>query len=86
MHADSSIEAVRRTLVWAVIEKLFAFTAFCLPCLRVFYRKRYSSIGSLPAEKKTLFSMSSHSNSFRSGNVSPFSVGDKRREEEEDIV
>lgn len=67
MHADNSIEAIRRTLVWAVIEKLFAFTAFCLPCLRVFYRKRHSGSGSLPVEKRTLFSMSSHSNSFRSG-------------------
>lgn len=84
MHADSSIEAVRRTLVWAVIEKLFAFTAFCLPCLRVFYRKRYSSIGSLPAEKRTSCSMSSHSNSFKSGSGSPCSVAGRR--EEEDIV
>ncbi|RPB06099.1 hypothetical protein L873DRAFT_1661059 [Choiromyces venosus 120613-1] len=69
MHADNSIEAIRRTLVWAVIEKLFAFTAFCLPCLRVFYRKRHSSIAGslLPAEKKGSFSMSSHSNSYRSG-------------------
>ncbi|CAZ79723.1 unnamed protein product [Tuber melanosporum] len=67
MHADNSIEAIRRTLVWAVIEKLFAFTAFCLPCLRVFYRKRHSGSGCLPAEKKTLFSTSSHSNSCRSG-------------------
>ncbi|CUS10646.1 unnamed protein product [Tuber aestivum] len=70
MHADNSIEAIRRTLVWAVIEKLFAFTAFCLPCLRVFYRKRHSSSGSLPVEKRTLFSTSSHPNSCKSGNGS----------------
>ncbi|PWW79874.1 hypothetical protein C7212DRAFT_349542 [Tuber magnatum] len=67
MHADNSIEAIRRTLVWAVIEKLFAFTAFCLPCLRVFYRKRHSTSGSLQVEKKTSFSTSSRSNSCTSG-------------------
>ncbi|KAG0642193.1 hypothetical protein HOY80DRAFT_951852 [Tuber brumale] len=74
MHADNSVEAIRRTLVWAVIEKLFAFTAFCLPCLRVFYRKRHSGHGSLPAEKKSLFSASSHSNSCRSGSGSGRSI------------
>lgn len=42
VNEDSSIVAVRHTLMWALIEKLFAFTAFCLPSLRVFYRKRYS--------------------------------------------
>lgn len=42
VNADKSILAVRHTLMWALIEKLFAFTAFCLPSLRVFYRKRYS--------------------------------------------
>jgi hypothetical protein len=51
MHADNSVEAIRRTIVWAVIEKLFAFVAFCMPCLRVFYRKRHS--GAL--EKKVPF-------------------------------
>lgn len=42
INSDKSILAVRHTLMWALIEKLFAFTAFCLPSLRVFYRNRYS--------------------------------------------
>ncbi|KAH0613709.1 uncharacterized protein H6S33_005595 [Morchella sextelata] len=43
VHSDSSLLAIRQTIVWALVEKLFAFTAFCLPCLRVFYRKRHSA-------------------------------------------
>lgn len=39
---DTSIVAVRQTLIWVLIEKLFAFIAFFLPCLRVYFRKRYS--------------------------------------------
>lgn len=42
INADKSIMAVRHTMMWALIEKLFAFIAFCLPSLRVFYRKRHS--------------------------------------------
>lgn len=43
MYSDSSLLAIRQTIMWALVEKLFAFTAFCLPCLRVFYRKRHSA-------------------------------------------